>query len=152
MRIPWIPITMAAVLLAACQGKTKPEAAPEPPKAALPQEITTPSGLKYIDHVIGTGASPVPGAVVTVHYTGWLMDGKKFDSSVDRGQPFQFTIGVGQVIKGWDEGVMSMKVGGKRTLVIPPDLGYGAQNVGGLIPPHSTLKFEVELLSVKPPK
>jgi peptidylprolyl isomerase len=114
----------------------------------VPEETTTPSGLKYTDHVVGEGESPQKGKKVTVHYTGTLTDGKKFDSSVDRGSPFSFTIGVGQVIKGWDEGVMSMKVGGKRTLNIPPDLGYGSQGAGGVIPPNAALVFEVELLGV----
>jgi peptidylprolyl isomerase len=110
--------------------------------------ITTPSGLKYIDEVVGTGDSPTKGKSVKVHYTGRLTDGKKFDSSVDRGDPFVFSIGVGQVIKGWDEGVMSMKVGGKRQLIIPPDLGYGARGAGGAIPPNAELIFDVELLGV----
>jgi FKBP-type peptidyl-prolyl cis-trans isomerase len=110
-------------------------------------EVTTASGLKYIDWAVGSGPSPAPGKKVKVHYTGTLMDGTKFDSSVDRGQPFEFTIGVGQVIKGWDEGVMTMKVGGKRKLIIPPDLGYGSRPAGK-IPPNSTLNFEVELLGV----
>jgi peptidylprolyl isomerase len=114
----------------------------------MAEEVTTPSGLKYTDEVVGEGASPERGKKVTVHYTGKLTNGKKFDSSVDRGQPFAFTIGIGQVIKGWDEGVMSMKVGGKRTLVIPPDLGYGARGAGGAIPPNAELIFDVELLGV----
>ena len=114
----------------------------------MADEQTTPSGLKYTDSVVGDGASPEKGKKVTVHYTGKLTNGKKFDSSVDRGDPFSFTIGVGQVIKGWDEGVMSMKVGGKRTLNIPPDLGYGAQGAGGVIPPNAELIFDVELLGV----
>jgi FKBP-type peptidyl-prolyl cis-trans isomerase len=105
-------------------------------------------GLKYVDEVVGTGESPSPGKTVIVHYTGWLENGTKFDSSVDHGQPFEFTIGVGQVIKGWDEGVMTMKVGGKRKLIVPPDLGYGASGAGP-IPPNSTLIFEVELLGVR---
>jgi peptidylprolyl isomerase len=109
---------------------------------------TTASGLQYEDEKVGTGASPQKGKRVTVHYTGTLTDGKKFDSSRDRGQPFQFTIGVGQVIKGWDEGVMSMKVGGKRKLKIPADLGYGARGAGGVIPPNAVLLFDVELLGV----
>ena len=111
--------------------------------------METPSGLKYIDTVVGTGAMPKPGQQVTVHYTGTLDDGTKFDSSVDRKQPFSFIIGVGQVIKGWDEGVGTMKVGGKRTLIIPSKLGYGANGAGGVIPPNATLHFDVELLSVK---
>lgn len=113
-------------------------------------EITTPSGLKYVDLVVGAGESPKPGQMVTVHYTGTLENGTKFDSSVDRGQPYIFPIGVGKVIKGWDEGVMTMKIGGKRKLIIPPDLGYGARGAGGgVIPPNATLIFEVELLGVK---
>jgi len=110
--------------------------------------VTTPSGLKYVDEVVGGGDSPQQGKKVKVHYTGRLTDGKKFDSSVDRGQPFEFTIGIGQVIKGWDEGVMTMKVGGKRQLIIPPDLGYGARGAGGAIPPNAELIFDVELLGV----
>ena len=111
-------------------------------------EVTTASGLKYVDEVVGTGPSPTPGALVTVHYTGTLTDGTKFDSSVDRNQPFSFKIGVGGVIQGWDEGVMTMKVGGKRKLIVPPELGYGAR-ANGKIPANSTLLFDVELLSVK---
>ena len=113
-----------------------------------PKAMTTESGLQYEDIVEGTGASPKVGQTVKVHYTGTLTDGTKFDSSVDRGQPFDFTIGVGRVIRGWDEGVMTMKVGGKRTLVIPPSLGYGSQ-ANGPIPANSTLIFEVELLGVQ---
>ncbi len=110
--------------------------------------VTTASGLKYVDVVTGKGASPTTGKTVKVHYTGTLENGKKFDSSVDRNEPFSFTIGVGQVIKGWDEGVMTMKVGGKRKLIIPSDLGYGARGAGGVIPPNATLLFDVELLDV----
>ncbi len=109
---------------------------------------TTPSGLQFVDEQVGQGKSPETGKRVTVHYTGTLTDGKKFDSSKDRGQPFQFRIGVGEVIKGWDEGVMSMKVGGKRKLVIPAALGYGARGVPGVIPANATLCFDVELLGV----
>lgn len=115
--------------------------------------VTTQSGLKIIDTVVGKGVSPKTGQICTMHYTGWLYENgnrtRKFDSSVDRGQPFEFIIGQGQVIRGWDEGVASMKVGGKRTLIIPPDLGYGARGAGGAIPPNATLVFEVELLGVK---
>ena len=115
--------------------------------------VTTSSGLQMIDTQAGTGASPKQGQTAVVHYTGYLNDngnkGKKFDSSVDRGQPFEFPIGQGRVIKGWDEGVASMKVGGKRTLIIPPSLGYGARGAGGVIPPNATLIFDVELLGVK---
>jgi peptidylprolyl isomerase len=117
------------------------------------QMKTTPSGLQYEDAVLGTGASPKPGQTCVMHYTGWLFEnktkGKKFDSSLDRGQPFEFPIGQGRVIQGWDEGVATMKVGGKRTLVIPPSIGYGARGAGGVIPPNATLLFEVELLGVK---
>lgn len=112
-------------------------------------EITTPSGLKYLDLVVGTGATPQRGQTVTVHYTGTLANGSKFDSSVDRGKPADFKIGVGGLIKGWDEGLMSMKVGGKRKLTIPPNLGYGSQGRPPDIPGNSTLIFEVELLGVK---
>ena len=114
----------------------------------------TSSGLQYTDTVVGTGASPKSGQVCVMHYTGWLWEngakGKKFDSSVDRGTPFEFPLGQGRVIKGWDEGVASMKVGGKRTLLIPPQLGYGARGAGGgLSPPNATLLFDVELVGVK---
>ena len=110
---------------------------------------TTPSGLSYEDEVEGAGPSPQQGQTAVVHYTGWLTDGTKFDSSRDRGQPFSFPVGRGQVIKGWDEGVATMKTGGKRKLTIPPDLGYGARGAGGVIPPNATLVFEVELLSIR---
>jgi peptidylprolyl isomerase len=115
--------------------------------------MTTDSGLKIIDTTVGTGASPKTGQTCVMHYTGWLSEGgakgKKFDSSVDRGQPFEFPIGMKRVIGGWDEGVATMKVGGKRTLIIPPELGYGARGAGGVIPPNATLIFDVELLGVK---
>jgi peptidylprolyl isomerase len=116
--------------------------------------ITTDSGLKYVDTMVGRGASPVPGQRCLVHYTGWLDDGrgqrgKKFDSSVDRGQPLAIPIGVGRVIKGWDEGLLTMKVGGMRILYIPSYLGYGPKGAGGDIPPNAALIFDVELLSVQ---
>jgi peptidylprolyl isomerase len=118
-----------------------------------PMTSTTASGLQITDTTVGTGASPKSGQTCVMHYTGWLYKdgakGTKFDSSVDRGSPFEFTIGVGQVIKGWDEGVASMKVGGKRTLIIPAAIGYGARGAGGAIPPNATLMFDVELLGVK---
>ena len=118
-----------------------------PPVEGKP--VTTSSGLKYWDVKVGTGATATAGKKVVVHYTGWLTNGTKFDSSVDRKKPFEFTLGAGRVIKGWDEGVQGMKVGGKRRLEIPPSLGYGAQGAGGVIPPNATLIFDVELLDVK---
>jgi FKBP-type peptidyl-prolyl cis-trans isomerase len=121
--------------------------------AATNQVIEMPNGLKYTDTKTGDGATAASGNKVSVHYTGWLYNngakGAKFDSSVDRGQPFQFTLGAHQVIAGWDEGVAGMKVGGKRTLIIPPELGYGARGAGGVIPPNATLMFDVELLRVQ---
>jgi FKBP-type peptidyl-prolyl cis-trans isomerase len=110
--------------------------------------VTTASGLQYWDITTGNGVTATPGKLVTVHYTGWLANGTKFDSSVDRGQPLEFPLGLRKVIKGWDEGVAGMKVGGKRQLRIPPNLGYGS-NPAGPIPPNSTLIFDVELLDVK---
>jgi len=115
--------------------------------------MTTPSGLQIVDSKAGTGATPKPGQICVMHYTGWLYEdgkkGKKFDSSVDRNEPFEFPVGQRKVIAGWDEGVASMKVGGKRTLIIPPALGYGVRGAGGVIPPNATLIFDVELLDVK---
>jgi len=149
--------TLSLALPACADEKTKP-AAPAMAAAATSDKkeskmTKTPSGLEYEDTVVGTGASPKPAQKCVMHYTGWLYEngakGKKFDSSLDRGQPFEFQIGLGQVIKGWDEGVATMKVGGKRTLVIPPSIGYGARGAGGVIPPNATLLFEVELLGVK---
>ncbi|MGH9318232.1 MAG: FKBP-type peptidyl-prolyl cis-trans isomerase [Thermoanaerobaculia bacterium] len=115
--------------------------------------VKTATGLQYEDIQVGTGAQPKTGQTCVMHYTGWLWEnnakGKKFDSSVDRGQPFEFVLGVGRVIKGWDEGVSSMKIGGKRTLLIPPQLAYGSRGAGSAVPPNATLLFEVELLSIK---
>ena len=127
--------------------------APAAAQTAGKKIMTTASGLKYTDETVGTGPSPKPGQTAVVHYTGWLylngVKGAKFDSSVDRNEPFEFPIGQHRVIAGWDEGVASMKVGGKRTLIIPPELGYGARGAGGVIPPNATLIFDVELLGVK---
>ena len=135
-------LMVLAVLITACSQTT-------PPPSGGGNGVTTPSGLKYVDDVVGSGAEARAGQTAVVHYTGWLMDGKKFDSSKDRGQPFAFPLGGGRVIKGWDEGVAGMKVGGKRTLTIPANLGYGAAGAGGVIPPNATLRFEVELLEVR---
>jgi peptidylprolyl isomerase len=124
-----------------------------PLSALAAGDVTTPSGLRIIDVKPGAGPVPQAGQTVTVNYTGWLFvdgkKGKKFDSSLDRGEPFSFTLGQGQVIKGWDEGLATMRVGGKRTLIIPPDLGYGASGAGGDIPPGATLIFDIDLLGVK---
>lgn len=122
-----------------------PSEQPMTPETAI---VTLPSGLQYEDLQIGDGPSPQTGDRVTVHYTGTLANGQQFDSSRDRGRPFQFKLGVGQVIKGWDEGVASMKVGGRRKLIIPADLGYGERGAGGVIPPNATLIFDVELLGI----
>jgi FKBP-type peptidyl-prolyl cis-trans isomerase len=131
--------TAKAVQTSKASGPTKVTGKPQ----------TTASGVEYWDIKVGTGATAVAGKTLTMHYTGWLTDGKKFDSSLDRGEPFQFTLGRGQVIKGWDEGVAGMKVGGKRQLKIPPAAGYGAGGAGNVIPPNATLIFDVELLAVK---
>jgi peptidylprolyl isomerase len=143
------------VVAAAIASATATLAASISPAIAQTQAkaVTTASGLQVIDTAAGTGASPKTGEICVMHYTGWLyvngQKGAKFDSSVDRGQPFEFPIGVGRVIKGWDEGVSTMKVGGKRTLIIPSELGYGARGAGGVIPPNATLIFDVELISIK---
>jgi peptidylprolyl isomerase len=137
----------AAVLLAGCGSSPATRGFPGEPVAGKVEKTGT--GLEYVDLVVGTGAAPAAGQTVTVHYTGYLLDGKKFDSSVDRNEPFSFVIGTSQVIKGWDEGVMGMKVGGKRKLIIPADLGYGERGAGGVIPPNATLIFDVELLSLE---
>lgn len=145
---------LAVALLAAPALAEDPK--PTPAVGAEKKEMKmtkTPSGLQYEDVKVGTGESPKKGQTAVVHYTGWLWvngaKGQKFDSSVDRGQPFSFPVGMGRVIKGWDEGVATMKVGGKRMLLIPPDLGYGSRGAGATIPPNSTLIFEVELLDIK---
>ena len=120
--------------------------------ASAGKEVKLADGLTYTDDQVGTGAEATSGKTVSVHYTGWLTDGTKFDSSKDRGDPFEFPLGAGHVIKGWDEGVQGMKVGGTRKLTIPPALGYGARGAGGVIPPNATLVFEVELLGVETPQ
>jgi len=148
------PLTLALATLLTALPLAGPVLAQAPKEKAMEKpaeskEVTTPSGLKYTDIKVGDGAEAKAGQVVDVHYTGWLTNGTKFDSSVDRGKPFSFKLGAGQVIEGWDKGVAGMKVGGKRKLTIPPGLGYGTQSVGGVIPPNSTLVFDVELLGVK---
>jgi len=156
-----LPLGASAVVALAFAAAVGQSAAQSPAAATPAPSLSSTVGvnvteLKKIDSKQGTGAEAVAGKVVIVHYTGWLYDpsvpdghGKKFDSSVDRGQPFDFPLGGGRVIKGWDEGVAGMKVGGKRTLVIPPAMGYGARGAGGVIPPNATLVFDVELLEVK---
>jgi peptidylprolyl isomerase len=145
--------TLAAIVVAAALTGTVAVATSTSSIAQAAKTMTTASGLQIADSKVGTGATPKPGQTCVMHYTGWLYEngakGKKFDSSVDRGEPFEFPIGQRRVIAGWDEGVASMKVGGKRTLIIPPALGYGARGAGGAIPPNATLIFEVELLDVK---
>lgn len=138
-------LSLAFVLVAFAQQTAKPDTSKPTDVKGLKSHSTS-DGLKYYDIKEGTGPVAKSGDKVKVHYTGWLTNGKKFDSSVDRGQPFQFTLGAGQVIKGWDEGVAGMKVGGKRQLQIPPELGYGSRGAAGVIPPNATLIFDVELL------
>lgn len=140
-------VSAATVSAAAAAAATTGNAPGIPQLSATPQQ--TASGLRYIDEVVGTGATAQKGQTVGVHYTGWLTTGQKFDSSRDRGQPFSFSLGAGRVIAGWDEGVAGMKVGGKRRLIIPAALGYGAQGAAGVIPPNATLIFDVELLAAQ---
>jgi peptidylprolyl isomerase len=150
--------TCLTVPLAACGGDEE-EASPTPttpatqveggPPTVSGEPTVTASGLQFIDIEVGTGDSPQSGQTVEVHYTGWLADGTKFDSSLDRGEPFSFVIGAGRVIAGWDEGVASMKVGGKRRLIIPPELGYGEQGYPPIIPANAELTFDVEMLAIK---
>lgn len=141
-------LALAAVVMTSCKEQKEQPATATAPKADVAAMTKTASGLAYQDLKAGSGPAPTVGKQVKVHYTGWLENGTKFDSSVDRGEPLVFTIGVGQVIPGWDEGVLTMKTGGKRKLVIPANLGYGAAGAGGVIPPNATLIFEVELLDV----
>ena len=140
--IAFLVLTLAATML--------PHAGASAQSAEM---ASKPSGLRYVDNVVGQGREAKPGSLCEMHYTGWLYEngqkGKKFDSSLDRKQTFEFPLGAGRVIQGWDEGVAGMKAGGKRTLIIPPSLGYGSRGAGGVIPPNATLLFEVELVSVK---
>jgi FKBP-type peptidyl-prolyl cis-trans isomerase len=153
----FLVLTVFAVLGVAfgcgSSDKANTSTTPSTPSTSSPMKVTgqpttTASGLQYWDIVVGTGATATPGSMVRVHYSGFLTTGQKFDSSRDRGEPFSFPLGQGQVIKGWDEGVAGMKVGGQRQLRIPPQLGYGAEGAGGAIPPNATLIFDVELLAV----
>ena len=159
MRRKTLPHTLTAALLAAafpflisaCADPQNGKADQTAPAAQAEggETVTTSTGLKYVDLKVGEGPEAAPGQTVEVHYTGWLENGTKFDSSLDRQEPFTFRLGAGEVIDGWDQGVAGMKVGGKRKLTIPPDLGYGDQGAGGAIPPGATLIFEVELLGVQ---
>ncbi len=157
MRYSYVPVSIllgiACGSLACPLGASGAEQPTSRATTATTMNTKTDSGLEYQDLVVGTGAQASAGQQVSVHYTGWLQNpdgsaGKKFDSSLDRGQPFDFPLGAGRVIRGWDEGVAGMKVGGKRRLIIPAALGYGARGAGGVIPPNATLIFEVELLGV----
>jgi peptidylprolyl isomerase len=154
-RIMYLLFFAALLIFSACKQSdvapksNKPESMMNDNTGGTDRMIKTPSGLQYEDLVPGSGASPSPGKKVVVHYTGWLTDGKKFDSSLDKNEPFTFIIGAGQVIPGWDEGVMTMKIGGKRKLIIPSNLGYGAAGAGGVIPPNASLVFEVLLLDIR---
>jgi peptidylprolyl isomerase len=149
-----ITMVVLAATAVLAQSSTTKKANRRPTSTSAPTSVKgaptkTPDGLEYWDIKVGTGPTAEKGQTVKVHYTGWLTNGKKFDSSVDRGEPFEFKLGAGDVIKGWDEGVAGMKVGGKRQLKIPPELGYGAAGAGGVIPPNATLIFDVELLGVQ---
>lgn len=145
-KLKWVLFVVAFTLVAGASGRAQTDNSSPTQVTGKPK--SGPGGLQYWDIKVGTGATAASGKTVKVHYTGWLTSGRKFDSSVDRGQPFSFALGAGQVIKGWDEGVAGMKVGGKRQLRIPPEMGYGAKGAGGVIPPNATLIFDVELLDV----
>jgi FKBP-type peptidyl-prolyl cis-trans isomerase FkpA len=133
---------------AAAQSATPAAGSGPPPISAVIQWVTTPSGLRYADIKQGSGPTPADGQIAVMHFTGWLADGKEFDSSHKRTKPFGFKVGSGQVIKGWDEGVRSMRPGGVRRIVVPPELAYGAKGIPGLIPPNATLTFDIELLKI----
>jgi len=158
MKLMFFLVLTLFTVLAGASGcgssdKANTSTTPSTPSTSSPMKVsgqptTTASGLQFWDIVVGTGATATPGSMVRVHYSGFLTTGQKFDSSRDRGEPFSFPLGQGQVIKGWDEGVAGMKVGGQRQLRIPPQLGYGAEGAGGAIPPNATLIFDVELLAV----
>ena len=143
-----VAVSLAFLFALGCGGDKSGAAGNSAPLKVSGSPTTTADGLQYWDIVTGTGAQAVPGSNVKVHYSGFLTTGEKFDSSRDRGEPFSFALGAGEVIKGWDEGVAGMKVGGKRQLRIPPALGYGSSGAGGTIPPNATLIFDVELLDV----
>lgn len=145
-----IVLVLAGVVFAAASALAEATPAPSgvPPLPSAIQWHTTPSGLQYADTAIGKGDTPRDGQVVVVHFTGWLDDGAQFDSTRARGKPFGFPLGSGQVIKGWDEGVRTMKTGGKRRLIVPPALGYGESGLGGLVPPNARLVFDIELVRI----
>ena len=147
-RLPLACASLATMMLVAC-SPAENTSAPAPVSVAEGAAATAPSGLIIEELAVGSGATALAGTRVSVHYTGWLTNGTKFDSSHDRNQPFEFQLGAGQVIRGWDEGVAGMRVGGKRKLTIPPQLGYGARGAGGVIPPDAVLVFEIELLDVR---
>lgn len=150
LRLSWLAIGGLCVgLIAGCAGTEASQASND---TAAGKGVTTKSGLMYTDEKEGTGPAAKAGDRVVVHYTGWLKDGTKFDSSHDHGKPFEFPLGAGKVIKGWDQGIAGMKVGGKRKLIIPPQLGYGMQGAGDAVPPNATLIFEIELVSINNPK
>ena len=142
-------VLLSLLIATTASCSSEPETPSTPAQVAEADYVTTDSGLKYHDLKKGIGPVPRPGLSVKVHYTGWLTDGRIFDSSVIKGKPYEFVLGSGRVIKGWEEGVASMNVGTKRQLVVPPDLGYGSQGAGSVIPPNATLVFEIELLEIR---
>ena len=149
MRFSIVLALIAGLLLFGCKPSSHTDSKQGGDTAALGDTVTTSSGLKYIDLKVGSGAAPQVGQTVSVHYTGWLTNGRKFDSSRDRGQPYEFPLGQHKVVRGWDEGISTMKVGGQRKLIIPAELGYGNRGRGDAIPPGATLIFDVELMGVR---